>query len=116
MRCRGLRVAYLRFGERRLALRTSWGFRVPNIIALIQQLAEPAYSDLNDMLPECSSKASVLLYPRGSTLGYRHNSLKKHPSASGLTQGNRGTRFWYHFLLVYILFAVYPHALVQVTK
>lgn len=26
MRCRGLRVAYLRFGEQRLALRTSWGF------------------------------------------------------------------------------------------
>lgn len=46
---------------------TSGNFKIPNIIALVQHFAELAYSDLDEMLPECSSSAKVL--PTRQTLG-----------------------------------------------
>lgn len=46
---------------------TSRTFKIPSIIALNQQFAEPAYSDLDEMLPECSSSAKLL--PTRQTLG-----------------------------------------------
>lgn len=86
---------------------TSGNFKIPNIIALFQQFAEPACSDLDGILLDCWTSARVL--PTRQTLGLL---IQCSRSGSGSTEGNRGVRFGCHFLLVYILLAVYPHALV----